>query len=235
MYKHLRSDVFVAWFGPELVVFDIANDSYVAYSEGESHLIAEVSGMLPSIFSSERHRNAARALPIFKSGLYPDPDRRLGRKSPNERGTSLNCWRIRREDLRGSFSPIAVVQALRILPRVHRCSREERMAGLIRLLRGSRIPISSRMANRPSISHDLLVVSLNLACLVFPRRTKCLEWACTFVLMGRRYGYDFDMVVGVQNRPFFAHAWVELNGEIVGDDRGRRSQFSPIYDTARDG
>ncbi|VWC37770.1 lasso peptide biosynthesis B2 protein [Burkholderia lata] len=234
MYKHLRCDVFVAWFGPELVVFDIANDSYVVYSEDESRLIAEVSGMLPSISHSEGGRHRARRLPIFKDGLYPDPDHRFSRKCLNERGTSLNCWRIRKEDLHGSFSLVAVMRALRILLRVHRCSREERMAGLIRLLRGGRISISSGTANNPSIPRDQLVVSLNLACMIFPRRTKCLEWACTFVLMGRRYGYDFDMVIGVQSRPFFAHAWVELNGEIVGDKRDRRGQFSPIYDTATD-
>lgn len=234
MYKHLRSDVFATWVDRELIVLDVANDSYIVYSEVESKLIATVCGASAAPLQTEMNLDAARNLPIFKIGTYSLPDVRLRKLSGEARGASLNCWRLRQGDIRLSCNPILLLRVFLILSRVHRCSRENRMIGLIRMMRESRNFYCGKY-RRALTPIDGLVVVLNLACLIFSRRTKCLEWACTLVLIGHRCGYDLDLVIGVQNRPFLAHAWVELDGEIVGDDPDRRMQFSPIFDASNDG
>jgi transglutaminase-like putative cysteine protease len=33
----------------------------------------------------------------------------------------------------------------------------------------------------------------------------------------RRYGFPAQCVIGVRNRPFAAHAWVELYGSALGE------------------
>jgi hypothetical protein len=48
-------------------------------------------------------------------------------------------------------------------------------------------------------------------------------------VLGFEYGFDLTLVIGVQNRPFYAHAWVELDGEIIGDDPRLPEQLAVIY------
>lgn len=46
---------------------------------------------------------------------------------------------------------------------------------------------------------------------------QCLERAVITACMLRTFGHPAEMVVGVQRVPFYAHAWVELDGRIITD------------------
>ncbi len=69
---------------------------------------------------------------------------------------------------------------------------------------------------------------LNKACLIYPVRIKCLEWAMTFVLLALRRRWKCNLEIGVQNYPFLAHAWVECNGNVVMDSQDLRSGLAII-------
>lgn len=70
--------------------------------------------------------------------------------------------------------------------------------------------------------------SLNKACLIYPTRTKCLEWAITFVLLSLKRQWRCNLEIGVQNYPFFAHAWVECGGKVVMDSQELREGLGII-------
>lgn len=59
--------------------------------------------------------------------------------------------------------------------------------------------------------------ALEKALFYFPIKTKCLEWSAALVLMGLERKIKCNLVVGVQNTPFFAHAWVEINNKVIAD------------------
>lgn len=69
---------------------------------------------------------------------------------------------------------------------------------------------------------------VNKVCLVYPSRTKCLEWAMTYVLLALQKGWKCNLEVGVQNYPFMAHAWVECNGKAVMDSQDLRERLGII-------
>jgi len=69
---------------------------------------------------------------------------------------------------------------------------------------------------------------VNKACLIYPRRTKCLEWAMTYVLLALQKGWKCNLEIGVQNYPFMAHAWVECNGKVVMDSQDLREGLGII-------
>lgn len=79
-------------------------------------------------------------------------------------------------------------------------------------------------------SQDLnnLASIVNQSCLVFPKRTKCLEWAIAFVLLALKKGWKCNLEIGVQNYPFYAHAWVECNGKVICDEPDLRDKLSII-------
>ncbi len=53
---------------------------------------------------------------------------------------------------------------------------------------------------------------------VYPARVACLHRAAATVYLLRRRGVPAQLVVGVRNTPFETHAWVELDGRVVGSD-----------------
>ena len=73
-----------------------------------------------------------------------------------------------------------------------------------------------------------LAAIVNKACFVYPARTKCLEWAITFVLLSLKRKWKCNLEIGVQNYPFFAHAWVECDGKVVMDSQDLRKGLGII-------
>lgn len=51
----------------------------------------------------------------------------------------------------------------------------------------------------------------------YPRRALCLEQSLTLFLLLRRRGVPAELRLGVQPRPFRAHAWIEAGGRPIGE------------------
>lgn len=56
---------------------------------------------------------------------------------------------------------------------------------------------------------------MDQALLFYFRRVRCLQYAAALVCLLRFHGYDAELVIGVTQRPFRAHAWVEMAGHIL--------------------
>jgi hypothetical protein len=57
------------------------------------------------------------------------------------------------------------------------------------------------------------------------KEVRCLQRSATTCCLLRRYGIPAEMVIGTRQLPFQAHAWVEVEGQIVND----RSYIREIY------
>jgi hypothetical protein len=53
----------------------------------------------------------------------------------------------------------------------------------------------------------------------------CLPRAAALTWLLRRNGYNAHLAVGYRPSPFEAHAWVEVNGDVVGDHPGYKRHF----------
>lgn len=49
------------------------------------------------------------------------------------------------------------------------------------------------------------------------KRAWCLQRSATAVCLLRRRGVPAQLVIGAERMPFYSHAWVEVNGEVVND------------------
>jgi hypothetical protein len=67
--------------------------------------------------------------------------------------------------------------------------------------------------------------ALDLACAFYPKRALCLQRSSVLVKMLRRRGVPGHMIIGAQKLPFKAHAWVEVNGEVINDRLVSREKF----------
>ena len=55
----------------------------------------------------------------------------------------------------------------------------------------------------------------------------CRRSAATACLL-KRYGVPAQMVIGAQQMPFKAHAWVEVNGRVVNDKPYMREMYAVL-------
>ncbi len=59
--------------------------------------------------------------------------------------------------------------------------------------------------------------AIDEACIWYPREAVCLQRSAVAVALLRRFGVPAKFVYGVQQLPFKAHAWVEVDGVVVND------------------
>ena len=63
----------------------------------------------------------------------------------------------------------------------------------------------------------------------YPRRSMCLQRSTVLTCLLRQRGIPADLVFGARTIPFYAHAWVEVGGQVFNDDEDVRQRF-PAFD-----
>lgn len=61
-----------------------------------------------------------------------------------------------------------------------------------------------------------------------PGRVECLESAITLAILLSQSSIDNDFKIGVQKYDFLAHAWVEVDGIVIGDEQQLTQRLAPI-------
>lgn len=59
--------------------------------------------------------------------------------------------------------------------------------------------------------------AVDLACVLYFKQVLCLQRAAATTYLLRNSGIPAEMVIGVQQCPFRAHAWVEVAGRVAND------------------
>ena len=63
-----------------------------------------------------------------------------------------------------------------------------------------------------------LAAAIDAASLLYPKKTFCLAWASTFVLLALQKNWSCNLAIGIQTNPFYAHAWAQMAGKVIHDD-----------------
>ncbi len=84
----------------------------------------------------------------------------------------------------------------------------------------------------PAAEVERAAYHVAVAAAFFPGRAVCLEQSLALYLLLRRRGVTAELRLGVQAYPFYAHAWVELDGEPVNEDRETVDRFRALPEVA---
>lgn len=64
---------------------------------------------------------------------------------------------------------------------------------------------------------DAVCSSVDIACIWYWKDVLCLQRSAVAACLLKHYGIRAQLVIGVQQMPFRAHAWVEVEGRVVND------------------
>ena len=66
-------------------------------------------------------------------------------------------------------------------------------------------------------SVERICAAVDMACIWYCKEVLCLQRSAATACLLKRYGIPAQMVIGAQQMPFKAHAWVEVHGRVVND------------------
>lgn len=138
-------------------------------------------------------------------------------------------WISQNNTLKFVISPLELFEALVILYKVHRTLRIAKLQGFLNLLKLQAEKLRTTYCYLDIKNINKLAYTLDRACLLFPKKTKCLPWAgaLTLLLLKRRVKCNF--LIGVQSMPFYSHAWVEVDGRVINDNPEVNKSLAPIF------
>lgn len=64
---------------------------------------------------------------------------------------------------------------------------------------------------------ERICAAMDMACIWYWKEALCLQRSAATTCLLRRYGVPAQLVIGAQQLPFKAHAWVEVDGRVVND------------------
>ncbi len=91
--------------------------------------------------------------------------------------------------------------------------------------------VKSHAVGKASASHDTvqkICAAVDMACIWYWKEVLCLQRSAATACLLRRYGAPAQMMIGAQQRPFRAHAWVEVNGRVVNDKPYVREMYAVL-------
>jgi len=59
--------------------------------------------------------------------------------------------------------------------------------------------------------------AIDMACIWYWKEVLCLQRSAATACLLKSYGVPATLVIGAQQMPFRAHAWVEVDGKVVND------------------
>jgi hypothetical protein len=89
-------------------------------------------------------------------------------------------------------------------------------------------PIANGRLRKDGDELPALCEAVHTAAVWYPKQTLCLQKASVTTSLLRQHGFHADLKIGVRKQPFHAHAWVEVDGQVVGDHQNVRKYFREI-------
>jgi len=91
----------------------------------------------------------------------------------------------------------------------------------------SRQSVSAKPANRDL--EQALCDAVLLATCLYWKPVLCLQRSICTARLLRKHGVNARMVIGYRPAPFFAHAWVEVDGRVVYGSPAYQKRLQPLY------
>lgn len=229
LFEHCR----VAVFAHMIVVLDLKKSKYVLYD-------AECAKNFSNYYLSADKPSEAPALgPLIADGIVnakslmqPQSSRNLIADYRTMRFETFDTgsWGSRTLGYRGTSN-------LELLPlaRIVGAAISLKFLGMDALLALDRLLLRQTGKFKPEATNPTGIIDKYLhASLWSPIRITCLPLSFSVVAELIRNNIPAQLVIGVRPTPFVAHAWVEIDQRVCGDDPTLKDCYGEIYRTPRD-
>lgn len=79
-----------------------------------------------------------------------------------------------------------------------------------------------------AIAVEQICAAVDMACIWYWKEVLCLQRSAAAACLLKRSGVPAQVILGAQQMPFKAHAWVEVDGRIVNDKPYMREIYAVL-------
>jgi hypothetical protein len=83
-------------------------------------------------------------------------------------------------------------------------------------------------APAPANAVEQICAAVDMACIWYWKEVLCLQRSAATACLLKRCGVPAQMMIGAQQIPFKAHAWVEVDGRVVNDKPYMREMYAVL-------
>jgi Transglutaminase-like superfamily len=83
-------------------------------------------------------------------------------------------------------------------------------------------------ATRSPNATNRICSAVDMACIWYCKQVLCLQRSAATACLLKQHGVPAQMMIGAQQMPFKAHAWVEVNGRVVNDKPYMREMYGVL-------
>lgn len=87
-------------------------------------------------------------------------------------------------------------------------------------------PITKMPASVDAV--EQICAAVDMACVWYWKEVLCLQRSAATAYLLKRYRVPAQMMIGAQQMPFRAHAWVEVDGRVVNDKPYVREMYAVL-------
>ena len=70
--------------------------------------------------------------------------------------------------------------------------------------------------------------AMDMACIWYWKEARCLQRSAATTCLLKQHGVPAQMIIGAQQMPFKAHAWIEVDGRVVNDKPYMREMYAVL-------
>jgi hypothetical protein len=85
-----------------------------------------------------------------------------------------------------------------------------------------------RKVSVPVNGVEQICAAVDMACIWYWKEVLCLQRSAATACLLKRNGVPSQMILGAQQMPFRAHAWVEVDGRVVNDKPYMREMYAVL-------
>lgn len=228
IYFSLSPHIYAARFGDSIIILDSVNDDYISLIDSSAYYLAKIVE-LPVSFDTQ---NKIYSLPgedtetlndwinnLLELNIIRESDKpgRAIAPAPLKAGGLYDYqW-----DTKPTWQPFKqakkhdVLKTFIQLAKIHRVLKRYGIKGVL-----DAIENTPKKSLGIPLDHEIqqLADLIDAASMIYPKKTFCLAWAATFVILARKRQWDSQLVIGIQAHPFYAHAWAQIDGKVIHDD-----------------
>lgn len=241
MHFRLASHIYAGKCNEDIIILDVNQDKYLSITDQASTALQTAlekefefdnGTYICTTVDKEMETLQSDMICYFLSSHFIEPsDKNTAIALPTAMepgGLSNYRW-----DYKSSMAPfsrvpkITIMRALANLIKVEFLLKRHGIKGILDVLKKASMQRTSySLGTEQSLKE--LSDSVDLACALYPKKIFCLGWASTFTLYALKNGIRANLVIGVQNVPFYAHAWAEVDGKVINDEDQVRRHLTPL-------
>ncbi|GMU19519.1 MAG: hypothetical protein AMXMBFR12_07110 [Candidatus Babeliales bacterium] len=227
-YFSLSPHIYAARFGNSIIILDSANDDYISLIDDSAYFLTKIieekiifnqetkTYICPNEDSQQLTEWINQLLELNIIQQTDRPGKAIASAPIKPGGLHDYQW-----DTKPSWKPFKqankyqVLKTFAQLAKVHRLLKRQGIKGVLNAIQET--PNENLIIPSALQIQDLANL-VDAASLFYPKKTFCLAWAATFVILARKKNWDSQLVIGVQAHPFYAHAWAQIDGKVIHDD-----------------